>query len=196
MSISDFMRKLFANDGAGKELREDILPNQSGPYLGEMRFSPLRPDELSKITGWYHMNGDMTLKTSPQGMALLSLSENFRNDWGIVLVGDYVPLPDWYAAEDGRGYFMRAGMVPGVIQEDMIRNITGLSGCEARHAKTQDYIGALYGDIAINNNSMSGVSSTAATTDRIGLDASRIVPTGPENRPVNRAMTPIMFLGC
>jgi hypothetical protein len=199
MSQTQFRKDLFGNDGADKELRNDILPSiQSSLYVGKMDFTPLRPDELSKIPGWYHMNGDLALKTSPQGMSLLSLSENFRNDWGIVLVGDYVSLPDWYDAEDGRGFFMRAGAVPGVIQQDMIRNIAGVTKNETRRAKAtpNNSDSPLYGVVLYGDTALYGVTTSDFNIEYMAIDASRSVRTGPENRPVNRSLTPIMNLGC
>jgi hypothetical protein len=182
----------FENGGAGPLFRQDKLRY---PYLGAMELSPFRPDALRPF--WYHMNGDLTDKASPQGMALLSLPQDFRDDWGIVLAGNYVPLPDWYA-QDGLGYFQRAGAVPGVIQQDMIRNIAGVTKNETRRAKAtpNDSNSPLYGVVSYSDTALYGVTTSDFNIEYIAIDASRSVRTGPENRPVNRSLTPAIFLGC
>jgi hypothetical protein len=181
----------FENGGAGKYFRQDKLRY---PYLGAMELSPFRPDALRPF--WYHMNGDLTDKASPQGMALLSLPQDFRDDWGIVASGNYVPLPDWYA-QDGRAYFPRAGAVPGVIQQDMIRNIAGLNANQSNHDLSISHTGPFgTGTIVTTNSFGATYASSNIRLERPDFDASRCVPTGPENRPVNRSLTPAIFLAC
>ena len=74
----------------------------------------------------------------------------------------------------------------GVLQGDAIRNITGkFSGYEFGDVKQTRSIGALYvtGEIWFAGNQDHGGSSPV-----LGLDASRIVPTANENRPINIAV--------
>jgi hypothetical protein len=88
---------------------------------------------------------------------------------------------------DFRGIFLRGtggDAAPlGQCQGDAIRNITG------RFAKTKparDFIGAFYdADDISHKDSNSGTSSD---TRSVYFDASRVVPTANENRPVNYAV--------
>ena len=74
----------------------------------------------------------------------------------------------------------------GVLQGDAIRNITGkFSGYEFGDVKQTRSVGALYvtGEIWFAGNQDHGGSSPV-----LGLDASRVVPTANENRPINIAV--------
>ena len=71
----------------------------------------------------------------------------------------------------------------GMIQGDAIRNITGSSG-DSPHSGAY-YYGAFAGGAGgARKFAGEGLRGRSA----INLDASRVVPTAPENRPVNTAV--------
>ena len=91
---------------------------------------------------------------------------------------------------DLRGRFIRmiggnaAGMA--VAQEDCIRNITGKFGaCDTWDVSES---GAFY----ITSSSRDSAGSRAANGVEFTFNASRVVPTGPENRPINMAFNYII----
>lgn len=50
-------------------------------YIGQIRFFPFRPDALPD--GWVHANNEQYPTYTDVGKALLSTSEQFKQDWGI-----------------------------------------------------------------------------------------------------------------
>lgn len=175
----------------------------NGLYPGEIRLFPFRHEELPH--GWYFCNGERFAFTSPQGDVLCGLSENFRADWGLEKDECSISLPNLFS-QDGRGCFLRPvdGLTRqvGAEQGDAIRNITGeverirqntapcgssiaLAGAFVRgpHHASQTYL--------VGNAKSSNVSEIASLL----FDASQVVPTAPENRPLNLGMTPAIYLG-
>ncbi|WP_434524425.1 hypothetical protein [Photorhabdus asymbiotica] len=73
--------------------------------------------------GEYIANGDVYEIDSNIGRALNNLSHAYKTAWGINLRDGKINLPNLFV--NGYGVFMRAGLNPGVIQGDAIRNITG-----------------------------------------------------------------------
>jgi hypothetical protein len=162
---------------------------------GLIYFLPFDPDELSD--GLYHANGDLCALTSPQGQVLNGLSAKYKADWEIVANQStgMINLINWYAL-DGRGYFPRAGAQPGVKQNDMIRNIEGGSSFVTLRNKNKTDSGPITNfGLHTANYSFSAISSAGADLIYLGFNASEYVPTGSENRPISRALTPAMFLG-
>ena len=103
------------------------------------------------------------------------------------IVGSNVP--------DYRGMFLRgygsqggysSGSV-GALQGDAIRNITGVvSGIY--QVAFNNFSGA-FCDIGTRDSRIDKVpTNPTGYTDDIGFDASRVVPTANENRPVNKAV--------
>lgn len=78
----------------------------------------------------------------------------------------------------------------GLAQEDCIRNITGSFQTEL--GNRNNITGAFYiSDFGPNNG-----AGMAGTNDEVlTFDASRVVPTGPENRPINMAFPMIIYVG-
>ena len=77
----------------------------------------------------------------------------------------------------------------GSAQEDAIRNITGQMG-ETLH--TEYYTGSFYNRASTGrrNYPLGDIDSGFP-----GLDASKVVPTANENRPVNVALPLVLYLG-
>ena len=74
----------------------------------------------------------------------------------------------------------------GVLQGDTIRNITGQS--QALHADTVGDVHGWSGAINTTAYYFAGVEAGNGISSVISIDASRVVPTANENRPVNRAV--------
>ncbi|WP_294833379.1 hypothetical protein [uncultured Gilliamella sp.] len=174
-------------------------------WIGEHRLMPFRREELP--FGWYFRNGDNYLLSSPQGQALNRLSNNYKADHRIVIKEingqKYINVPTAFAP-DGRGYFVRAvdGRVRqvGSVEGDAIRNIRGA---------LQDGPGqAFIGHDNVTNGMTDGAISIRLSGDEwlqngtrhlrwafFDFDASRAVPTGPENTVINEGGTPVIYLG-
>lgn len=174
-----------------------------GAIPGEIRFLPFRRAELPG--GWYFCNGDAYPLSTPQGSALNSLPATMKTDWGIVVAGGAISLPNLLSAEGG--YFIRAvdsaSRYPGSRQADAIRNITGSFAISPA-------AGAAWVNSGSGKSAFSGALKAGAATkthsfpiaahgyNAIGdllFDASACVATANENRPMNIGMTPAIYLG-
>ena len=178
--------------------------------IGEFRLMPFRANELP--FGWYFRNGDNYLLNSPQGQVLNRLSNNYKRDHQITIKTingqQYINVPSAFAP-DGRGFFERAvngtTRQVGSAEGDAIRNIKGglPSGnfkALLGHAKIET--GDKNGAISIQSAGDDYVASSSSSTNPRQLryvffdfDASRVVPTAHENRPINMGMTPAIYLG-
>lgn len=164
-------------------------------FIGDQRLMPFRRDELP--FGWYFRNGDNFLLSSPQGQALNRLSTNYKNDHRITIKTingqQYINVPTAFAS-DGRGYFERpvngVARQVGSMEGDAIRNINARFGNFLTSAR--DANGAFNVDNSANP-AYGGNTNGWHTT--ISFDASRVVPTANENRPINIGMTPVIYLG-
>ncbi|ETS31177.1 phage tail protein [Photorhabdus temperata] len=179
----------------GKALSEDITISAidvGAKRPGDIYLSAHPASDLAK--GEYIANGDIYAIDSIIGRSLNNLSDAYKAAWGIKQNGDKINLPNLFV--DGRGVFMRAGLNPGVIQGDTIRNITGDVGLwhDGLIARTS---GAFYG---VNATSQASIMKKNAPDEYAKFayatfDASRVVPTANENRPLNVSMIPIIYLG-
>ncbi|WP_218837555.1 hypothetical protein [Gilliamella sp. Occ4-3] len=176
--------------------------------IGDQRLMPFRRDELP--FGWYFRNGDNFLLDSPHGRALNSLSANYKNDHRITIKTingkQYINVPTAFAP-DGRGYFERAvngiNRQVGSTEDDAIRNIYGQQGVRGGVDASIDINGGFtpytyvfsysrgVGKQAIVVQDYNSLAESVIST----FDASRIVPTAHENRPLNIGMTPVIYLG-
>ena len=160
---------------------------------------PFRANELP--FGWYFRNGDNYLLNSPQGQVLNQLSDNYKRDHQITIKNingqQYINVPSAFA-HDGRGYFERAidgtTRQVGTIEGDAIRNIYGA------FYPISETFGAEGDAIGVFQKAECFSNHTPASTDRgqadgVVFDASRIVPTANENRPINIGLTPAIYLG-
>ena len=165
----------------------------NGLYVGEIRLLPFRHDELP--FGWHFCNGERFLLTSPQGEVLSGLSENFRADWGLEEDLCSISLPNLFH-EDGRGCFLRPvdGLTRqvGAVEGDAIRNIMGRF-CGVNTNDDRPYTGPFYK--SEGNWLIGALASEGMGIRMVNFDASRVVPTAAENRPLNLGMTPAIYLG-
>lgn len=180
----------------------------NGLYPGEIRLFPFRHDQLP--FGWYFCNGERFLLTSPQGEALSGLTEEFRTDWGLEEDLCSISLPNLFS-RDGRGCFLRPvdGLTRqvGAEEGDAIRNITGTyqtyAGPTAALAYGAVGVGSasnqpqkcVAGAFKLGEATQNAPGAVVARGYALAFDASRVVPTAPENRPLNLGMTPAIYLG-
>ncbi|WP_368880381.1 phage tail protein [Proteus mirabilis] len=203
MRLLDDLKIPDLKAGLAKEVenRTKLETSKSDAIIGEIRLLPFRSSDLPK--GWYLASGDKYDTSSDIGMALIKLPFNYKKDWKIVEAEGKINTPNFFH-EDGRGFFFRAGKNPAVVQEDAIRNIIGRFGdVRASHSNN----GA-----AIFKTTTGVFSSTPGIRNMIGdvntinnmqpdspyvvdFDASKVVPTANENRPVNITLVPAIYLG-
>ncbi|WP_392563193.1 hypothetical protein RHO12_12620 (plasmid) [Orbus sturtevantii] len=163
--------------------------------VGKFELSMKRLYQLDN--GWYSLNGDTFLVSSPQGKVLNSFSTEFKADWGISISGDRINLPNFFS-KDGRGAFLRvvngSSRQVGSWEDDKIRNIWGnvYSFNKGAYIESASQ-GALYISSTWNSSIKSGSGDNWGGI--ISMDASRVVPTGIENNPVNLGLTAAMYLG-
>ena len=175
--------------------------------IGDFRLMPFRRDELP--FGWYFRNGDNFLLDSPQGQALNRLSDNYKRDHQITIKTingqQYINVPSAFAP-DGRGYFERAvngtTRQVGSTEGDAIRNIkgglpSGNSKALLGHEKIEpgDKNGAISIQSAGDDYLAGSSSSRKLRWMFFDFDASLVVPTSNENRPLNIGLTPAIYLG-
>ncbi|MCC8376312.1 MULTISPECIES: tail fiber protein [Photorhabdus] len=178
----------------GKTLAEDLdisVIDVGAKRPGDIYFSAHSTLDLAK--GEYIANGDTYTVDSTVGRALNKLSDVYKAHWGIEQDKDKINLPNLYFY--GRGVFMRAGMRPGVIQEDAIRNITGSLGWwnQGLFSNARGVFEGVSNDLrtSVQTGRFDGYSHYSYAT----FNASQVVPTADENRPLNVSMIPIIYLG-
>lgn len=184
-----------------------VFSLNNSDIVGAFRLMPFRAGELP--FGWYFRNGDNYLLNSPQGQALNQLSANYKKDHLITIKSingqQYINVPSAFAP-DGRGYFERAvngtTRQVGSAEDDAIRNIKGglpLGNSKALLGHEKIESGDKNGAISIQSagdDYLAGSSSSRKLRWMFfDFDASRVVPTANENRPVNIGMTPVIYLG-
>ena len=120
-------------------------------------------------------------------------SDNYLECNGQVV--DSTKYPKLYAlmhnVPDYRGMFLRGlggnSASLGVTQGDAIRNIIGTSGYFYSHGFRSSYTGAISFSSTITQK-VRNVDGDPKIFDTFKFDASRVVPTAEENRPVNKAV--------
>ncbi|HCU0899503.1 TPA: hypothetical protein OUF70_000187 [Morganella morganii] len=154
--------------------------------------------ENSLPAGWYSLNGDRYSADSFAGKALRALPAEIKSDWGIIDSGTTITTPN-LRQSDGRLPFIRPsngkGSSPGIVTGDTIRDITGEFGYESQYGLTSsdsDVSGAFYAYGPSRKSLMGG--GTGQTTN-IAFKASKVVPTGTENKPLSVDMIAAVYLG-
>ena len=185
-----------------------VFSLNNSDIVGAFRLMPFRAGELP--FGWYFRNGDNYLLHSPQGQVLNRLSDNYKRDHQITIKDingqQYINVPSAFAS-DGRGYFERPAngntRQVGSVEGDAIRNIYGQQavrgGVDASISVDGDFTPYTYvfrysrgvGQQPIVVQDFSCLAESVVST----FDASRVVPTAYENRPINIGLTPAIYLG-
>lgn len=137
--------------------------------------------------------------TPPPGYMWLRKARLKKSDYSALytIIGDTFndgsQAPDEFMLPDAEGYFMRAfdaagardpSRVFGSKQGDAIRNITGVVNTAT--GTTRGSTGAF--NITLGTASNGGSTPISGSVEQIGFDASRVVPTAAENRPINLAL--------
>jgi len=161
--------------------------------IGYITLMPYRNNDLP--SGWYFCNNDRYANTTAQGIALNALSANFKSDWEISSNDISINVPNMFYSD--RGYFLRAvnsnsrRLGTAGIEHDAIRNITGvIGGVRSSTVATSGVFELMEITSTMYGNTYMGRFFTGAD-----FDASRVVSTSSENRPLNIGMTPAIFLG-
>ena len=199
MPYSKSRVNIFEQDGAGPNIRTDLLPEPPPPpivfYNGEIRLLPFSVGELPE--NWYFLNGDQYALTSPVGMALNSLPATFKTRWGITTTSTTISLPKLFDSS-GDGYFLRAvdgsTREPGSTQTDAIRNITSNSVIIGTKFNADTPTGALSYTSLTAATSFANTSYGSCSIGSFGFNASKSVATSTENRPKNIGLLPCMYL--
>ena len=163
--------------------------------VGHIELMPFPPDELPQHH--YVPNGEGLLRTSEAGKTLRAMSAGYKAVWGITENSTHVFLPNLFGS-NGDGYFFRpvngVSRQVGNKQGDAIRDITGwidlIDGFEFANPATAGAITAAASPRGTNNGHNKGGWDGA----RVSFDASRVVPTAYENRPINIGMIPTIYL--
>jgi hypothetical protein len=172
-----------------KEILERVKPEP-----GEIFITSLSVSELK--FGFYHANGDKYELGTAQGGVLNGLSADKKARWRIAVSGTKINLPSLYYS-DGRGFFPRAGVTPGMVQTDAIRNFTGsVRAIYQETSENRTGVFATAKETFQSNSYMSTGSLSGGLINWVaGINASLQVPTADENRPLNVTMTPAVYLG-
>lgn len=187
--------KLSLDERALKSVQSPPVTGAGMP-VGTILLLPFRKDELP--VGWHFCNGAAVSLDSAQGRALNALPAGYKADWGITTLDGAITLPNLFS-EDGHGCFLRPvdGLTRqvGALEGDAIRNITGDI---TNNSNYDTQLSAGTGCFtAVMKESVRSWPSTGAGASSVGInfDASRVVPTAEENRPLNLGMTPAVYLG-
>jgi hypothetical protein len=178
--------------GPGTRIRQDRIPPMLLADVGTIL--PLPYDVEDFPWGWFFLGGDQVPLASGRGQALYGLPAGLKSHYGIAVSGSLINFPDLFTP-DGRGLFPRYGAVPGVRQDDAIRNIKGQSKLRPTSLKTGLDTGPFASTVSYPNQTTWGNSDSGSDWVIMDFDAGRQVPVADENRPACLAFLPAMFLG-
>ena len=163
------------------------------------------PSTVLPDNSWIFLYGQQLQKSQyPELWAFASASNNIvadLNDWQNNRPGSfYQESSTVFRVPNLRNYFIRAWDGPtgptrvvGNKQNDAIRNITGTGIWDSQgHPNAGTYTGALYGTTVAQTYTKTSNGKTHDGNGAVGIDASRVVPTANENRPVNIVLPFIM----
>ena len=179
--------------GTVAELKPSVAQAGAGDgvFVGKIELLSTTADALP--AKWYLATGDKYPEDSPQGRALKALPESHKRAFKIELKDGQINTPNLFHT-DGRGYFIRAARNLGEVQEDAIRNLTGSVRFNGQESAQTIGSGVFQvsGDGNQRPNSFAGYDRNIA---KVTFDASRVVPTADENRPLNIGFLPAIYLG-
>ncbi|WP_228857944.1 phage tail protein [Xenorhabdus sp. PB61.4] len=147
---------------------------------------------------WYSINGDRYGIDTPVGQVLKAFPADFKARWNMMETAETITLPNVLQPE-GRMPFPRpvngTERQPGSVRGDTIRNFTGELGYEANYGLTTNErdVNGVFRAVGASKKALNG--SGYGQTLNIMFDPSTVVPTGPENKPLDVGVTWIMYLG-
>lgn len=171
--------------------------------FGDQSFTPWRATDLpTKMTGWYAMNGDKVLLSSRVGQALDSLPQTYKDDWGIVVDGENISIPNWFHV-DGRGYHPRASLNVGGKVEDAMERITGAfwhksAGSSSSGVPVYSTSGAFRPNLTnVQRWELTRINAGAGELMDTGviMDTAMSNKTANETRGMSIGLLPIIYLG-
>ncbi|MCD8349560.1 MAG: phage tail protein [Planctomycetaceae bacterium] len=182
-------------DRLQEEMKQQVedIKKSSGIEVGDIFLKAQSPSELKK--GWYLCDGGAMALSSPQGQALAGLSADFKARWNIVVSGNSITRPNWFAS-DGRGVFPRAvdGRTRhvGTIELDQFQG----HGHDLRNGGASVRAGASREIPNLTNQRVPGGTGAGWQAMDIITDGNNGDPRiGDETRPLNVGMTPAIYLG-
>lgn len=155
-------------------------------------------DEADIAPPWYLINGDRYGLDTPQGKVLRAFSADLKARWNITQTAETITLPKTLQS-DGRMPFLRpvngTARKTGTVTGDTMRNFTGELGYSVDYglSATKDDLKGVFSAVGTYKKALSGGGS--GSTYNIRFDPSSVVPTGPENKPLDVGVTWIMYLG-
>lgn len=162
-------------------------------YAGDIRFFPFRADSLP--AGWYATDGRIFESASVQAIALLSLPEEYREDWGIVETGEGVNVPNTLinGDEEGGGYFLRS--VDGVTRKVGSVQPDALQGHKHFEAHAMMYVSGNNGEVMPSTSSSAYKRNVFLETDGAYEGEHGVPRIAKETRGINVGMTSAIYLG-
>ncbi|EOE6700526.1 phage tail protein [Morganella morganii] len=196
---------LMIDNLALKQPAGDYQPKGEYALLSDLK-SLIKPgftmktilDEADIAPPWYLINGDRYGLDTPQGKVLRAFSADLKARWNITQTAETITLPKTLQS-DGRMPFPRpvngTGRKTGTVSGDTIRNFTGELGYEANYGLTtgERDVSGVFRAYGASKGSFTGGGGGRSLN--IMFDPSTVVPTGPENKPLDVGVTWIMYLG-
>ncbi|HFD6663203.1 TPA: hypothetical protein ACF5RZ_000681 [Morganella morganii] len=147
---------------------------------------------------WYSANGDRYGIETRVGKVLKAQSAEWKRAWNVVETAETITLPA-LLQPDGRMPFLRpvngTSRKPGSVMGDTIRNFTGELGYEANYGLTtgERDVNGVFRAIGASKGSFKGGGGGRSLN--IMFDPSTVVPTGPENKPLDVGAVLKIYLG-
>ncbi|MGJ7288634.1 hypothetical protein ABM023_17460 [Morganella morganii] len=147
---------------------------------------------------WYSVNGDRYGIETPVGKVLKAQSAEWKRAWNVVETAETITLPA-LLQPDGRMPFLRpvngTSRKPGSVMGDTIRNFTGELGYEANYGLTtgERDVSGVFRAYGASKGSFTGGGGGRSLN--IMFDPSTVVPTGPENKPLDVGAVLKVYLG-
>lgn len=164
--------------------------------VGDFMFTSNSEDSIAPP--WYSVNGDRYGVETPVGKVLKSQSAEWKRAWNVVETAETITLPT-LLQPDGRMPFLRpvngTSRKPGSVMGDTIRNFTGELGYEANYGLTtgERDVNGVFRAIGASKGSFMGGGGGRSLN--IMFDPSTVVPTGPENKPLDVGAVLKVYLG-
>ncbi len=174
--------------------------------IGKIDLLPFRVADLAVYApGWRFCNGDLYPLSGAIGAALAALPANYRADWGVVVSGANISIPNMFYT-DGRGYFLRAvdgtTRQVGSTADDTMRPITGAITAVNSAAGLVTWSNGVIGNAgALYKRNVQGRTPSSSYSDNNGIDFGINTAllgsnySGIETAPLARFMTPAIYLG-
>lgn len=147
---------------------------------------------------WFSVNGDRYGIETPVGKVLKAQPAEWKRAWNVVETASTITLPV-LLQPDGRMPFLRpvngTSRKPGAVMGDTIRNFTGELGYEANYGLTtgERDVNGVFRAIGASKGSFMGGGGGRSLN--IMFDPSTVVPTGPENKPLDVGAVLKVYLG-